>query len=86
MNRKSTLKTVTTSLIVLVAIILSSSNASAEKYKKIVNGKEVVVHTNPIPVMLHRMVPPQYGRHVTQREASKGTSPKTLAASSVRKR
>ena len=67
-------------------MILSSSNASAEKYKKIVNGREVVVHTNPIPVILHRMVPPQYGRHVTQKEISKGATPQTHATSTVRKR
>jgi len=67
-------------------MVLTSSNVSAEKYKKIVNGKEVVVHTNPIPVILHRMVPPQYGRHVTQKELRKGAATQTHAASTVRKR
>ena len=86
MNRRSTLKIVPTSLIVLVCMVLTSSNVSAEKYKKIVNGKEVVVHTNPIPVILHRMVPPQYGRHVTQKELRKGAATQTHAASTVRKR
>ena len=86
MNRKSTLRTVTTSLIVLVAMIVSASTAIAEKYKKVVNGKEVVVHTNPIPVILHRMVPPQHGRHVTQKEVSKSAVPQSRATSAVRKR
>jgi len=86
MNRKSILRTGTTPLFVFVALILSSSNANADKYKKIVNGREVVVHTNPIPVILHRMVPPQYGRHVTQKEASKSAATQSRANSAVRKR
>jgi|GEM_PF-957211 len=85
MNRKSILRISTTSLFVLGAMILSSSNAKAEKYKKVINGREVVVHTNPIPVILHRMVPPQYGRHVTKKELSKSAVPRTPATSSVRK-
>jgi hypothetical protein len=40
-----------------------------------VHGKEVVVHTNPIPVVLHRMVPPQHGRHMTERELQQGKAP-----------
>lgn len=31
-------------------------------------NKQVVVHTNPIPVLLHRAIPPNVGRHVTLRE------------------
>lgn len=64
--------------ILLVALLLTvsfSSSADAKQYKKVVNGREVVVHTNPIPVVLHRMVPPQHGRHVTQREVSESKVP-----------
>ncbi|MBU6238241.1 MAG: hypothetical protein KGQ51_10455 [Planctomycetes bacterium] len=42
--------------------------ADAKQYTRHVNGREVVVHTNPIPVLMHRAVPPQHGRHITQRE------------------
>jgi hypothetical protein len=47
----------------------------AKQYTKHVRGREVVVHTNPIPVVLHRMVPPQHGRHITQRELQSGRIP-----------
>lgn len=50
----------------MVAILASS--ASADQFIGNQNGREVVVHSNPIPVFLHRLVPPNYGRHVTIRE------------------
>ena len=50
----------------LVAILANS--AKADQFIGHQNGREVVVHTNPIPVFLHRLVPPNYGRHVTVRE------------------
>ena len=86
MKLNSTLITATTPLIAILGVLLFSSHASAERYTQRVNGKEVVVHTNPIPVILHRMVPPQHGRHVTQKEVSKGSSPQTRATNSSRKR
>jgi hypothetical protein len=52
----------------VVAVMATTFEADAAQYTQIVNGKEVVVHTNPIPVVLHRLVPPQHGRHVTARE------------------
>lgn len=62
--------------VVAVGVLASVPNsAEATQYKKIVNGKEVVVHTNPIPVVLHRLVPPQHGRHVTAREVNQGAAP-----------
>jgi hypothetical protein len=62
--------------VVAVGVAASFPNsAEATQYKKIVNGKEVVVHTNPIPVVLHRLVPPQHGRHVTVREVNQGAAP-----------
>ena len=86
MKCKSIPITATTLLIAFLAVLLFSSNASAEKYMKKVHGKEVVVHTNPIPVILHRMVPPQYGRHVTQKEVARGSVPQARSTNSIRKR
>ncbi len=77
---------ITTSLAFVVVVMTFSSNLNAEKHLQIINGKEVVVHSNPIPVILHRMVPPQLGRHVTQKEVSKGTLARPQSSSSVRKR
>ncbi|MFZ4080212.1 MAG: hypothetical protein ACOYKN_03210 [Pirellula sp.] len=59
------------------ALVVSASfgSAQAKQYTRNVNGREVVVHTNPIPVVLHRMVPPQHGRHVTEREMNQGKPP-----------
>lgn len=61
-------------------------NAEATQYKKIVNGKEVIVHTNPIPVVLHRLVPPQHGRHVTVREINQGAVPSSGRALGQRRK
>ncbi|XZE19989.1 hypothetical protein SH449x_005323 [Pirellulaceae bacterium SH449] len=61
----------------VVAAMATSSQADAAQHTQIVNGREVVVHTNPIPVVLHRLVPPQHGRHVTAREINSGNVPTT---------
>lgn len=68
-------KSFTIATAVLAGLSVNVSSVEARQYKKVVNGREVVVHTNPIPVVLHRMVPPQHGRHVTQREISGGSVP-----------
>lgn len=60
------------SLMVLVSV---AETSQAKQYMKQVHGREVVVHTNPIPVLLHRAVPPQHGRHVTERELRSGRIP-----------
>jgi hypothetical protein len=62
-------------LTLLVSLVVGSSTATAKQYVRHVHGKEVVVHTNPIPVVLHRLVPPQHGRHVTEREIRAGKLP-----------
>jgi len=85
MKTETTLKFVTIPLFVLF-LACFASDANAKQHKQNINGKEVVVHTNPIPVVLHRMVPPQHGRHVTQKEVSKGTVPQPRSITSVRKR
>jgi hypothetical protein len=52
-----------------------SGTASAKQYVKNVHGRQVVVHSSPIPVVLHRLVPPQHGRHITERELQSGRVP-----------
>nr|MCU0717011.1 hypothetical protein [Pirellula sp.] len=66
------LKYFTIAATLIAGLSVNVSSVEARQYKKVVNGREVVVHTNPIPVVLHRMVPPQHGRHVTQREIAGG--------------
>ena len=85
MKTQTTLKIIAIPLSALFIAILPS-NAHAKQHTQNINGREVVVHTNPIPVILHRMVPPQHGRHVTQKEISKGMAPQSRPAASVRKR
>jgi hypothetical protein len=86
MTNKTIRRIVTIQLFLLPLLVASSSQANATQHKQIVNGKEVVVHSSPIPVILHRLVPPQHGRHVTQREVSKGQVPQPRAVAPVRKR
>ena len=85
MKTRTTLRIVTITLVAFVMTVLSS-DASAKQHKQIVNGKEVVVHSNPIPVILHRMVPPQYGRHVTQKEVSHGKKSQPIATPTAKNR
>ncbi|MFM8570985.1 MAG: hypothetical protein ACKOAU_05255 [Pirellula sp.] len=61
------------------ALVVSATlgTAQAKQYTRKVHGKEVVVHSNPIPVVLHRMVPPQHGRHMTERELQQGKAPQS---------
>jgi hypothetical protein len=73
MRHLTKLKTI--AALVSIAFGLCASTASAKQFTQTVHGKEVIVHTNALPVLLHRMVPPQYGRHVTQREVESGKIP-----------
>ena len=42
--------------------------AEGKKYTAVQNGKEVVVHTNPAPVVVHRVLPPYgIGKHVYEK-------------------
>jgi len=86
MKNKTILRIVTIQLALLPLGIVMSSQANATQHKQIVNGKEVIVHSSPIPVVLHRLVPPQYGRHVTQKEVASRHVPKPRVAAPVRKR
>jgi len=60
-----------------LALLVSATlgTAQAKQYTRKVHGKEVVVHTSPLPVVLHRMVPPQHGRQMTERELQQGKAP-----------
>ena len=60
-----------------LVVSVSFGVAEAKQYTRKVHGKEVVVQTNPLPVVLHRMVPPQHGRHMTERELSQGKAPQS---------
>jgi hypothetical protein len=64
-------------LTVALTVSLWAESASAKQYVRNVQGREVVVHTNPLPVVLHRLVPPQHGRHVTERELNRGRVPQS---------
>lgn len=56
-------------LLMTIAVVAGTSYSSqAEQFVARHGGRQVVVHTNPIPVLLHRAVPPNVGRHVTLRE------------------
>jgi hypothetical protein len=61
--------------IVLFSGVVSTVEVEAKQYEKVVSGREVVVHTNPVPVLMHRLVPPQFGRHITEKELHRGTIP-----------
>jgi hypothetical protein len=71
----NTIVKLTSIAIAILLMVCVSENASAKQYAQTFHGRHVVVHTNPLPVVLHRMVPPQYGRHVTQREIQAGRLP-----------
>jgi hypothetical protein len=60
---------------IFVLLISIQETGLAKQYTRHVHGREVVVHTNPLPVLLHRAVPPQHGRHITQRELQSGSIP-----------
>ncbi len=55
-------------LVATAMVVLIANSASADQFIGHQSGREVVVHTSPLPVFLHRLVPPNYGRHVTVRE------------------
>ena len=86
MKANKTVRVIATLLIATFGMLAFESDVSAEQHKQMVKGREVVVHTNPIPVILHRMVPPQHGRHVTQKEVANGKVPQLRANNSIRKR
>lgn len=60
------------SLAATILALAVPSVASAHQYVTTFQGREVVVHSNRLPVIMHRMVPPQLGRHITASELQSG--------------
>jgi len=81
----NTMRLIRRSFVALTFVVLAPGIANAEQQLAQYRGQEVVVHSNPIPVILHRLVPPNYGRHVTVREyhAGRASSPPTRRPASV---
>lgn len=51
--------------LLLLCLLALPSPAEAKKQITVKNGRAVVVHTNPAPVLVHRAFPPYgLGRHV----------------------
>ena len=51
--------------LLFLLLLAVPSVAEAKKQTAVKNGKEVVVHTNPAPVAVHRALPPYgVGKHV----------------------
>ena len=47
--------------VLAVSLVVVPTDAQARQYR---SGSGQVVHTRRLPVILHRAVPPQYGKHV----------------------
>jgi hypothetical protein len=72
------MKTLRIAIPILAAVVFALIDSRLSEAKQTVanlHGRQVVVHTNPVPVFLHRLVPPNYGRHVTLREYHSGRIP-----------
>jgi hypothetical protein len=69
-------------VIVAVAMVSIADQGFARQYTRVVNGREVVVHTRALPVVVHRVLPPQHGRHITQGEYYSGRLPSAGRSSS----
>ena len=57
----------------ILPVLLAVS--SAEQHKTVLHGKEFIVHTNPVPVVVHRVLPPYWNKHITSRELKTGKIP-----------
>jgi hypothetical protein len=62
-------------MIVLVCLNSSQPAAWAKPTQVQVNGREFVVHNSSVPVLVHRALPPYWGKHVTQRQLKAGRLP-----------
>lgn len=54
--------------VVAVSLAMGAEHAQAAQFAGRVGGRHVVVHTNPLPVVMHRLLPPNPGRHITIRQ------------------
>jgi|688.fasta_scaffold00009_38 hypothetical protein len=67
--------------IIVIGFALSSllgvADLQSAQFAGRVGGRPVVVHTNPLPVVMHRLLPPNPGRHITvkQYQASQFSRP-----------
>ena len=80
-------KSISANLGALTLTVLMANFALADQFIGHHHGREVVVHSNPIPVFLHRLVPPNVGRHVTIKEyqgARPGTQKSTVPTNNPR--
>jgi hypothetical protein len=59
----------------VVCLAISQSSAWAKTSQVQVNGRELVVHNSPVPVLVHRALPPYWGKHVTERQLKAGRLP-----------
>ncbi|MCL4202599.1 MAG: hypothetical protein KJ000_08895 [Pirellulaceae bacterium] len=51
--------------LLLLLLLALPSSAEAKRYTAVRNGRAVVVHTSPAPVVAHRLLPPYgLGKHV----------------------
>lgn len=55
-----------------ILCLFVGQSTQADQFVANLQGKEVVVHSNPLPVIFHRLIPPNYGRHVTAPEFRNG--------------
>lgn len=60
---------------VLIGMLGAGSSARAEQFTARAQGRDLVVHTNPVPVVVHRVLPPFTNKHVTVREYRSGHLP-----------
>lgn len=63
-------------LVLFVASVTSSHATALSKQTPVqVNGRELVVHSSSVPVIVHRVFPPYWGKHVSQRQLKAGRLP-----------
>jgi len=63
-------------LMALVVCLASSQSSVWAKPTQVqMNGRELVVHNSTVPVLVHRALPPYWGKHVTQRQLKAGRLP-----------
>ncbi len=68
------------SLVMLTLLVAAGAVGPAElanaKQKQVhVGGRELVVHSRTLPVLVHRALPPFWGKHVSQRQLNAGRLP-----------
>jgi len=62
-------------LLGLAAVPFLFAIASARQQTAVINGKEFIVHSRRAPVVVHRLMPPFWNKHITTRELKTGRIP-----------